>query len=510
MENKALKTGVYYNENIFCDTLEQPIDVDFTLPDYCPDISKIFKCKAVVRIISKGINGKNITIDGNALITLLYCDKDNNLCSYEYLYPFNKIKEIPEEVTSANLTVCAKCDYINCRAVTGRKVDIHGAASLNIRVFKRASNQIVSDYDGDSIELKRITAPATVPMAYREKYLVIEEEISIGNTAAPILKVLRCDAAPTVSECRIMSDKIIVKGDMALTVLYCAEGIRAPQALKTSIPFSQVVEMAGITELCECDIKTEIATLEIKPFAIAGGECRNFEINAKLLLKCESYCMNEISVIEDAFSTRFETEVTKKSLLFNRICDTVNESCNIKKNVELSENIISVVDVWCEVQSKKVRFENGKICLNATLLASMLVCDSEDNVFFYEKPIDFEWKKDTACESESLSFEPLIEVTTVGFTILNASCIEIRTELTLTGAVYEKSDVSLITDLEVKTDKPCSCKKRGGMIICFTLNNESLWSIARKYNASIEELMAINELDSQDISGKKLLLVPIN
>ena len=107
MDNKALKTGVYYNENIFNEICEQPVDVDFTLPDYCPDISKIFKCKAVTRITSKGINGNNITVDGNVLITLLYCDNANNLCSYEYAYPFSKIKELPNECDGANLKVSA-------------------------------------------------------------------------------------------------------------------------------------------------------------------------------------------------------------------------------------------------------------------------------------------------------------------------------------------------------------------------------------------------------------------
>ena len=82
MENKCIKTSVFANENILEDFCEQPIDVDFTLPDYCPDISKIFKCKAVARIVSKGINGNSITVEGNVCITLLYCDKENKLNSY--------------------------------------------------------------------------------------------------------------------------------------------------------------------------------------------------------------------------------------------------------------------------------------------------------------------------------------------------------------------------------------------------------------------------------------------
>ncbi len=510
MDNKALKTGVYYNENIFNDTCEQPVDVDFTLPDYCPDISKIFKCKAVTRITSKSINGNNITVDGNVLITLLYCNNENDLCSYEYAYPFSKIKELPNDCDGANLKVSAKCEYINCRAVTGRKVDIHGAVSLKICVFKRCSNQIVSDYDDKNVELKRMIAPATVPVVYSEKYLVIEEEISIGNTAPAVINILRTQAAPIISECKIMNDKAVAKGEMALTILYCAEGLKAPQVLKTRLPFSQIVEMAGITELCECDIKPEIATLEVKPFAVLGGECRNFSVNAKLLLKCESYCVNEIAVIEDAFSTKYKTELTKKPLTFNRICDTVSENCHIKKNVELSENIVSVVDVWCELQSKKVRFENDKICLNATILVSLLACDGEDNVFFYEKPLEFEWSHTTSCNCENLSFDPVIEISSVSFTILNANCIELRAELSVSGAVYEKNEVLLITDMEIFTDEPCKCNKKGGLVVCFNLERESLWSIARKYNASIEEIKSINELENENISGRTMLMVPIN
>ena len=39
MNEKCLKSDVFFNENIFCDSLEQAIDEDFTLPDFCPDVS---------------------------------------------------------------------------------------------------------------------------------------------------------------------------------------------------------------------------------------------------------------------------------------------------------------------------------------------------------------------------------------------------------------------------------------------------------------------------------------
>ena len=47
MEEKIIKTNVLVNDVLFNETAEQPIDVDFSLPDFCPDISKILKCRAV-------------------------------------------------------------------------------------------------------------------------------------------------------------------------------------------------------------------------------------------------------------------------------------------------------------------------------------------------------------------------------------------------------------------------------------------------------------------------------
>jgi hypothetical protein len=510
MESKPLKTDVCFNKNIFCETFEQPIDADFLLPDYCPDISKIFKCKAKPVIISKGVNGKSITIEGNVCITLLYCDKDNNLCSYEYIYPFSKIKEMGEAGDECNIVCTAFCDYINCRAITGRKIDVHGAVSIKIKVFKRCSNKIVSDYDDNEIQLKRIIAPATIPMGYREKMLILEEEIGASNNQNPVLRILRYDAVPNITEYKVLADKVVAKGEMAVNILYTADGVKAPLVFKTTVPFSQIVEMAGVTELCRCDIKAEIVFLEIRPAISYNGDNNGFTLNAKVLLKCESYCVNDIAVIEDAFSTKFETNIVKDTLSFKRICENLKETCQVKKKIELQENITSVIDIWCEKGSKKIKFEKGNICISAVLLVCMVVCDQNDNILFYEKPIEFEHKHPIDCEDSALSANIGIDIANIGFTIVSANCLEVRLELSLTGAVFEQSDIPLITDIEIDTQKPHPKNQKGGMIICFANKGENLWNVARKYNANLSEIMKINGIEKENIDNKKMILVPFN
>ncbi len=509
MEQKCLKASVFVNDTIFSESTEQAIDIDFTLPDYCPDISKIFKCQAVPRISSKGINGRTVTVDGAVYITLLYADRDSNLCSYEYQYPFSKNLEMSSECSGANLCCKIRNEYINCRAVTGRKVDIHGAAGIYVKVFKRKVSDIISDYDDSNIELRRGNAPATVPMGYEEKYLMLEEEIRIGESQPLIRNVLRCEANPCVKETKIINDKAVVKGEMSLCIIYCSEKDGGPQCVKTVIPFSQIIDIAGITELCECETKAQLAFLEVKPRMSSGGENKSFSLTAKILLTVEAYCDNDIAVIMDAFSRKYKADIKREKVCFEKITHNVAEKYHCKKTVQLEENISSVIDLWCNVQNVTTKFENGEMIICGTVMAGMIVVSENGNAVYYEKPIDFEYKYQLECKLGSPHSEPQIEILSCGYTITSADSIEVRLDMSINAAVYEKCDISLISDMTVDENETVARKGKGAMTIYFPSNHECVWDIARIYNASVEEIMRINELESEQLTAGKMILVPV-
>ncbi len=510
MQQKCLKSDIYVNETFLKDSMEQAIDVDFNLPDYCPDISKIFKCHAVPRIASKAVNGNTVTLDGNVVITILYCDKEGNFCSYEYIYPFSKNIELSQDATGGNVFCRAKCDYINCRAVTGRKVDIHGAVGIFLKVFKRKCNEVVCDIDDPAIELKKITAPATVPMGYAEKYLSIEEDLPLSSGQPSVESILKTNSAVCVKETRIINDKAVVKGELSVCVLYCPEGRGTPQIVKSVLPYSQIVDVEGITDTCDCECKAEIATLDIRPKTASNGDTRCFSLNAKILLTCEAYCGNDIPIISDAFSRKFEADIKRKTLTFDKITCNINETYNCKKNIELDFNINSVIDLWCSLQSCHTKFSDGNMNVNGTLIAGMIVCDEENRPLYIEKPIDFEYKYPFEERLGTPHCEPEIEVLSCGFTITSSNNIELRAELGINAGIYEKKDISLISDMIIDENRNVKRKSDCAMILHFAGQDDTVWDIANKYSASVKEIMDINNLESQDLADGTMLLIPIN
>ena len=52
-------------------------------------------------------------------------------------------------------------------------------------------------------------------------------------------------------------------------------------------------------------------------------------------------------------------------------------------------------------------------------------------------------------------------------------------------------------------------KKNASLILCFTAGNESLWDIARRYDTTVEDIMSENELKTDYVENKTMLMIPV-
>ena len=144
-------------ETILDTSAEQPIDLDFSLPDYCPDIQKILKCQIYPTITEQTISDR-LDVEGEVLVKLLYLDSGKKAVRCcEYASPFSTsiaLKKAPENPSSVVTYLNTKVDYVNCRAVSPRKLDIHGAFSIQARAVSTVMQSIVSSIEEEDIQQK--------------------------------------------------------------------------------------------------------------------------------------------------------------------------------------------------------------------------------------------------------------------------------------------------------------------------------------------------------------------
>ena len=152
--NYPIKTDTaYVSRIIFDETSEQTVDADFGLPDYCPDIQKILKCRIEPHIDSKNIIADRIEIEGTAVVRIIYVDaiKMAVRCT-EQSFPYSISSNLKTTPDNAVIQTDLKVSYLNCRALSPRRLNIHGAFNVCIKVIDRCTVRAVNHIKGNDVQ----------------------------------------------------------------------------------------------------------------------------------------------------------------------------------------------------------------------------------------------------------------------------------------------------------------------------------------------------------------------
>lgn len=507
MEMKTTKHSVAVNETVFTQTLEQPLDISISLPDYCPDIISVLKCKVTPYISSKSINGQSVMIEGNAVTNLIYLTENGKIRSIEYIYPFSKSIDTKNDCTDMCVFVTAKSEYINCRVLTQRKADVHGSISVCVKVVCIKSADVIVDIDEAHMQFNRKNVNNTMQLGCNEKQLIIDEEFTLDNSKEAVVGIIRHDLHTAVKDCKIIGNKAVVKGEATLDVLYYSTNDKICRFCQT-VPFSQIVETDGFGEECDCKAKLEVASQDLR-VQNAGEDNSGFYLNARICVTVFSLCNNEIPVIVDAFSTDYETELTQNTINFEWIQQGICEKFLCKKNLEFADMTVQeVIDFRCEASVSDVQIQNKQLVVNGIVLICVVFTDQEGVPHYSERPVEFKYCCDIENEPEGFRCEPVIEALASSYTITGDNCIEARVELCVTADLYAVEQQLAVCDINVLENERKKTGSKGALVIYYAKCNESVWNIARKYNTSPSHIKHVNNLENDLLCEDVTLLIP--
>lgn len=506
------RDAICVSEMILDTSAEQSVELDYFLPDYYPNIFKILKTSITPAIQSQKIAANKLTLDGIACIRVHYlAENTNRICCVEQKTPFSKTVELPSQCQNPLIQVTSRCYFASGRAVNQRRLDIRGGISCKIRVLDQREETVTTGGSGQGIQCHCRSLTACSGRKTVCKPFVVTEDLELGAAKPAFGSLLGIHSTAVPTECRLITNKAICKGDLNLHLFYQPEEEdAAPEVMDFSIPVSQIADLPGVEEDYICDVCFQVTGVSIEAKPDESGKNRILSCEFTACLFCVAERNQEYRIVDDAYSTAYESALVSRQATAERALQVVGMTLTTQHTLDSGgTGITAVYDAEAVFGDATVKQEQGELFVCGNLEATVFCMGGDGIPFVIEKTIPVELKCMSGLDSDEVSFLPTVQVLSVGFSILSENQLELRTELRISGMAYQRSRFQAVSDISVKEDAPKVRDALCALRICYADAGDRIWEIAKSYSTSMSAVMEENGLEDEVLPEHTMLLIPL-
>ncbi len=493
--------------NVFCGDIDRESEKELSLPDYCPDISRIIRMDATPYIENKTVNGDKCTVEGTYVYNMLYESDYNASLSYAaFSVPFSEKIDIKDAGIENETAVKIKVKRIGCKLINPRKLAVRTKSVLTVSV-KSIKKALITDTVSlpDNVFTQKEVISWEETENGKEYQFDFNESYTLSEKQVPIDDAVMTHVSVEKPECTVNENRLVLKTKVTCKTLYCGEENREKYIMSTkTFPAEMVIDDITINENTKADAYARIEESVVGVEVDAYGENRVLELayTIKVTLNVKERITAEYAV--DAFIAGAESLPKKEKFVsledgeeFSRVFSVENRFPADK--VRFTE----ILDHTTKIGDCRLKATEDGVYLNGVYVVSVLGktesgYDSLDLTGEFSERISHENIKHDFWECDCEIFESDANLASDG-------SIDIRLMLHCEIETENTVALSAVTDITVNEGFQ---EKVGCLIFCYPAVNDSLWSIAKKYCVAPTEISE-NNPDSFSASGDIITKSPI-
>ncbi len=507
MDYSAEKESINLNEIISRGQAEQNIETEINLPDYCPDIKKILKCFVEGDIFACQISGDRATADGEARIRLIYTGEKGSVECYETSVPFSKYIQLDDSAGECCVSAVASTEYVNCRAVSQRRVSISSGISVRFCVSRIKTMPLITSAEGLGIQTRGEELDVDMLVGECCKMFELSETAVLDSGMPPVACLMKTDCSSLIDTVKCIANKILIKGEITLRILYRADSSENELvSYKHILPVSQIIEINGVDENSFCDVCIGVSSVSVTAKTDSAGENRLLAITVKALAKIKAYSEKKLKPVTDCYSTEFEISSESSDVELRRHIYTCRETKPVRQTVDIS-GVAEVKDIRCRKLDGSAENSGDKVKGGGSLVAGILYRNTDGEYDYAEKTLDFSFEcqgKETDGRIEAV---PSFEINELTASAAGNGKVEIRADISIYMPIYEIIGIKACTDIKVDEEHR-KTEKIYPLTVYFSDKGEKLWDIARRYNTTVEAIQNENGISADETAEKMMLMIP--
>ncbi len=480
------------------------IEGDMIVPDSKPDILNTICTSGVVCIYKKEVFDQKVRMDGNINTYIMYLadDTQDKVRGINTSLDFSEIIPVSQAEEGMDAIIQTKLKSIECKVINGRKVGIKASLEVEVNIYAKEEVEIVNNLqNAEGIQMLKEDLRVNSLVGMGENKIYTKDNISI-DAIDNLAEILKTDMTIGDKDIKISYNKILAKAEARIKIMYLTEDNRV-NCIEAKIPIVGFIDIPNVTEENICDMDYEIKNMIIKPNA---AEEHSIYIELEVGVTAMVYEEKQINLIQDLYSPCENLEFNKKKITAITNKQSQKEMKQIREKVQIegieNKNIIDV-DVMPVIE-KQDKLTN-RIVYTGNLEINFVLSNQELQMEVRHAKIPFEYTVDGMEDAENMNSQLEMEVANQDFIIQDGGMVTSNVDLVMNHNRYRNTNINMMNEIQTNGEREA---EDYSLILYIVKRGDTLWSIAKRYGSTIEDIVRTNGIEDANIinPGQKLFI----
>ena len=512
---ELIKSNIHMNKIIKNEVVPIHVNHEERITEANPEINSIINHKEMVTADNITIRNNQIIINGTISYGVLYyAGESGEVSGLEGEIPFEDTVKMPGLEEESNVDVRLVVISSNIKLIDSRNYIYKIQLAAYITVEKMEDLEAVTSINKENVMTRYCQVDGLAIVADKKETFRINDQIAVSSSKPEIGKIVWRDVRIKNVNTKMMDGMIHIGGELYVFIMYVPDEDSVPyQWIETTLNFGGTIDVPEAMEDMVSYIGVELHNVNVEPQMNQDNETRILDISTLLKLNIKLYEEKHMEVLEDVYSPNInlipvtEDKVYEKLLVKN----ASRTKSTVKLNVDQSRgSILQLCNSGAEVKIDNILVSDNGLKAVGKIKVHVMYVSSDDThpVCCEWKEIDFEHRIDAEGITTDDKYYINWRVEQVNANMLSTEEIEIKAVIALEAIVFKEERKQFIIQIH---EEPIDMEALNAAPIIkgyVVQQGDTLWKLAKDNYTTIEKIMQVNNLQSQQIKkGDRLLLL---
>ena len=518
MAVELIRKQIGLNEMTRKETVQVVKERDIIVPDGKPDMQRVLYLDGEIKIDQIDVQDDRVVYKGQLDTTILYVPENNarEIYTMKGSIPLEDFIILDGVDNNQHVAFNYNIEHMHWNILNERKLNVKSIIQVSIEATKPKEMELVTDIRGDNaIQTSTQTLSVTRPSQSGTEKLIVKDELTIPQGKGCINEILKMHTCIKEEQIKRTDSEILYNGIVEVSTMYKSQDEEKPiEVVKHRIPFAGSSDVPRPDEevYWNCDLSVKPVYMQVCPDY--DGEDRVVEMECIVEAKYNTFDQDDEMMINDIYFPGKKVKMTNNTEDYMTLSSKGIAKSAKKDMITMDHGAPMVDQIFCVnlrpiIDEKQI---NGdKLTISGMLEAKIIYVDPENSNMIQTVMEMIPFSQDMTLEglNKNSYVEVKVQPKDVEVGVYNKNDVMVEYVLEYMANAYNKGQVQNIEQVDIADMNKEELNKYPSITVYIVKKGDTLWSLAKRFNTTVQDIVEINDLDENaPINiGQKLIIL---